>query len=130
MIQESVRNYNNAAKYRNGVLEKRRKEFFEEFISELKWYFGGIMKIKLQDFRNYLILIISFGICLGIIYFADNIFFFPKRDILSFDVLAENKDTLYKRIECLNAIKENKANVIVTTIEAVSQKMIAKKNFI
>ena len=59
-------------------------------------------------------------------YFSEEIIYFPKRDILSFDILAESKDTLYQRIECLNKIREKKAKVIVTTIEAVSQKMISK----
>ena len=59
-------------------------------------------------------------------YFSEEVIYFPKRDILSFDILAESKDTLYDRIECLNRIREKKAKVIVTTIEAVSQKMISK----
>ena len=59
-------------------------------------------------------------------YFSDDILYFPKRDILAFDVLAESKDTLYERIDCLNAIRDKRAKVIITTIEAVSQKMISK----
>lgn len=59
-------------------------------------------------------------------YFTDNVVYFPKREILGFDYDAESKDTLYARIDTLNKIKENKAKVIVTTIEAVSQKMVPK----
>ena len=57
-------------------------------------------------------------------YFTDNVEFFPKREIQGFDYDAESKDTLYTRINTLNKIAENKAKVIVATIEAVSQKMV------
>ena len=31
-------------------------------------------------------------------FFGENVRFFPKRDVISFDYLAESKDTLFKRI--------------------------------
>ena len=61
-------------------------------------------------------------------YFGESIRFFPKRDIISFDYIAESKDVLYKRIEVLNDIVKNKNKIIVTTIEAAMQKMITKEN--
>ena len=60
-------------------------------------------------------------------YFSDNIKYFPKREILSYDYLAESKDISYERINCLNSIYDKKAKVIVTTIEAVSQEIVAKE---
>lgn len=60
-------------------------------------------------------------------YFTDKIDFFPKREILAYDYLAESKDNSYERISCLNSISTKKAKVIVTTIEAVSQRIISKK---
>ena len=61
-------------------------------------------------------------------FFDDNIKIFPKRDVASFDYIAESKDVLYERISNINDIMENKAPIIITTIEAVMQKMISKKD--
>ena len=60
-------------------------------------------------------------------YFSDKIVYFPKREILAYDYLAESKDTSYDRINSLNAIYNKKAKIIVTTIEAVSQEIVAKE---
>ena len=61
-------------------------------------------------------------------FFTESIEFFPKREIITFDYLAESKDLLFDRITVLNNIVKNKTKVIVTTIEAVMQKMISKDN--
>ena len=60
-------------------------------------------------------------------FYGDKVLYFPKREILNFDYIAGSKESLYQRIESLNSIYNNKAQVIVTTIEAVSQKMISKE---
>ena len=60
-------------------------------------------------------------------YFSNKVEYFPKREILTYDFLAESTDTSYDRINCLNNIYNKKANIIVTTIEAVSQEIISKK---
>lgn len=59
-------------------------------------------------------------------YFCENIEVFPKREIATYDYIVESKDLPYERIEVLNQIYRNKANIVITTIEAVMQKMIAK----
>ena len=61
-------------------------------------------------------------------FFNDNIEYFPKREILGFDYVTESKDILYKRIDVLNNVINKKSKVIVTTIEAVMQKMISKES--
>lgn len=61
-------------------------------------------------------------------FFEDHVRLFPKRDIANFDYIAESKDVLYERISNLNDIMENKVPIIITTIEAVMQKMISKKD--
>jgi len=61
-------------------------------------------------------------------YFEENIEYFPKREIVAYDYIAESKENLYKRISCLNNIFNKKAKIVVTTIEAVMQKTIAKEN--
>ena len=60
-------------------------------------------------------------------YFEDNIEYFPKKEILAYDYLTESKDSLFERIEVLNNIINKKARIVVTTIEAVMQPMIAKE---
>ena len=59
-------------------------------------------------------------------YFFENIEVFPKREIATYDYIVESKDLPYERIEVLNKIIKNEAQIIVTTIEAVMQEMIAK----
>ena len=61
-------------------------------------------------------------------FFDDHIRSFPKRDIISFDYIAESKDILQERISNLNDIVAGKAPIIITTIEAVMQKMITKNS--
>ncbi|MBR3512186.1 MAG: transcription-repair coupling factor [Clostridia bacterium] len=59
-------------------------------------------------------------------YFEEEVKLFPKRDLISFDYIVESKDTLYSRIEVLNDIYKGNNPIIVTTIEAMLQKMIKK----
>ena len=60
-------------------------------------------------------------------YFTSKVDYFPKREIASYDFLAESKDLPYERIDVLNKIIENKTDIVVTTIETVMQTMISKK---
>ena len=59
-------------------------------------------------------------------YFTRKVEYFPRREILSYDYLAESKDISNERINCLNNIYSKKAKIIVTTIEAASQKIVTK----
>ena len=61
-------------------------------------------------------------------FFDDHVRLFPKRDIISFDYIAESKDVLHDRISNLNDIVGGTAPIIITTIEAVMQKMISKES--
>ena len=60
-------------------------------------------------------------------FFTDKIDLFTKREIFAYDYIAESKDNLYERITTLNNIMNKKTNVVVTTIEAIMQPMIDKK---
>lgn len=57
-------------------------------------------------------------------------YFFPKKEITSYDYVAQSKEIEYKRIDVLNkmylAKKQKEPIITVTTIEAVMQKMVAK----
>ena len=59
-------------------------------------------------------------------YFFNEVDLFPKREIATYDYIVESKDLPYERINILNKIKQNKCEVIITTIEAMMQKMISK----
>ena len=61
-------------------------------------------------------------------YFTDKVIFLPKKEIVTYDYIAESKDLPYERIEALNQIQDHKTIVVVTTIEAVMQKMISKES--
>ena len=60
-------------------------------------------------------------------YFTEKVIFFPKKEIVTYDYIAESKNLPYERIEALNQIQEHKTMFLVTTIEAVMQKMISKE---
>ena len=59
-------------------------------------------------------------------YFTDKITLFPKKEIVTYDYIAESKDLPYERIESLNQITNKKNIVVVTTIEAIMQKLPEK----
>lgn len=70
-------------------------------------------------------------------YFSENVLYFPKREIAPYDYDTRNKDLPYERIETLNKIYEilksstdQKCDryIIVTTIEALMQKMISRED--
>jgi len=60
-------------------------------------------------------------------YFTDRVVLFPKKEIVTYDYIAESKDLPYQRIEALNEIKSKKNLIVITTIEAAMQKLISKK---
>ncbi len=62
-------------------------------------------------------------------YFLPNttISVFPKKEIASYDYVAESNELAFERMDILNSIYEEKNHVIITTIEALMQNMIAKQ---
>ena len=60
-------------------------------------------------------------------YFSNDISYFPRREILSYDYIAGSTEIHHDRINCLNSIYNKKAKIIVTTIEAVSQEIVSKE---
>lgn len=57
----------------------------------------------------------------------ENVVLFPKKEIVTYDYIAESKDLPYERIETLTKIREKKNLIIVTTIEALMQKLPSKE---
>ena len=60
-------------------------------------------------------------------YFSDKIVYFPKKEIVTYDYVAESKNLPYERIEALNTIISKKNLIVVTTIESLMQKMPSKE---
>ena len=60
-------------------------------------------------------------------FFTDKIEYFGKREIASYNYIAESKDLPFARIDVLNKIYNKDAKIVVTTIEAVMQSMISKE---
>ena len=60
-------------------------------------------------------------------FFTDKVVYFPKKEIVTYDYIAESKDLPYKRIESLNEIRRKKNLIVVTTIEAIKQKIPKKE---
>ncbi len=56
-------------------------------------------------------------------YFIEKVDLFNKKEIVTYDYVSESKDIQSERIEILNKIKEGKNKILVTTIEAVMQKL-------
>ncbi len=61
-------------------------------------------------------------------YFTDNVVLFSKKEIVTYDYIAESKELPYRRIEALNEIKARKNLIVVTTIEAVLQKLPSQQS--
>ena len=65
---------------------------------------------------------------LGYFCDKDEVLYFPKREVVTYDYIAESKELPYERIDVLNKIQDKNAKIIVTTVEAIMQKMISKNS--
>jgi len=50
----------------------------------------------------------------------------PKKELVTYDYIAESKDLLYERIEVLNEIVNNELDIVVLTVESLMQNIISK----
>ena len=132
-------------------LENLKK--FKEYVSDINKKISPIVlsglssvgKIQLleatKEFADRNICIVTYNelqakkIYKDLKYFSGNVVYFPKREIASYDYVAESKDLPYERIETLNKIFEQEKSakknenrlIVITTIEAMMQKMISKE---
>ena len=60
-------------------------------------------------------------------YYTQKVAIFPKKEIVTYDYVAESKDLPYERIEVLNGLKANKIDILIFTIESLMQDIIPKK---
>ena len=94
---------------------------------------GGISLVTgINEFSKKPMLIITYNeiqakrIKEDLEYFTDKTVLFPKKEIVTYDYIAESKDLPYERIETLNKIVTKKNLIVITTIEALMQKLPAK----
>ena len=52
--------------------------------------------------------------------------YLPKKEIITYDYVAESKNLPYERIEILNKIYKKQKLIIVTSVETIKQKIISK----
>ena len=60
-------------------------------------------------------------------FFTDKIEYFGKKEIASYDYIAETTDLPFERLDVLNKIYNKEARIVVTTIEAVMQQVVPKE---
>ena len=126
------------------IRELQRSEKFKEYLETIKSKTSPISLLGLADVGKSLFCAatkenIKAPICIltyneiqarnivnDLKYFTGNIKFMPKKDIVTYDYLAESKDLPYERIDILNEIYEEKIDIVIITIEAAMQPMISK----
>ncbi len=59
-------------------------------------------------------------------YFNSKVAIFPKKELVTYDYIAESKDLPYERIEILNEVRKNKINILILTIENLMQDLPPK----
>ncbi len=60
-------------------------------------------------------------------YFQNKVEFLPKKETVTYEYIAQSKDTLYERIDILNKLNTKDIEILITTIEALMQPVISKK---
>lgn len=60
-------------------------------------------------------------------FFTEDVAYLPKKEIVTYDYIAESKNLPYERIEILNKIYKKQKMIIVTSVETIKQKVVAKE---
>ena len=59
-------------------------------------------------------------------FFTDKVEFLPKKEIVTYDYVAESKDLPYERIDIFNKIYQNQKLIVIASTETIKQKLISK----
>lgn len=59
-------------------------------------------------------------------FFGEGVLYFPSKEVILHDIEAKSNDAVYKRLEVLNRLIEGKYRFVVTSAEAVCQKLMPK----
>lgn len=62
-------------------------------------------------------------------YFTSNVKLFPKKEIVTYDIETESRNITNVRASVLDSLIKQENPIIVTTIEAITQKIILKSDF-
>ena len=60
-------------------------------------------------------------------FFTDKVVFLPKKEIVTYDYVAESKNLPYERIDVLNKIYRNQSIIVVTGVETIKQQILPKE---
>ena len=102
-------------------------------ISGLEFVAKSQLVSSIQDSVKRPILLITYNelqakqLVKDLSFFGDKIEYFGKKEIASYDYISGSKDLPYTRIDVLNKIYNREVKIIVTTIEALMQKIIPQK---
>ncbi|HHW00335.1 MAG TPA: transcription-repair coupling factor [Clostridiaceae bacterium] len=59
-------------------------------------------------------------------FLGEGVLYFPSKEVIFHDIEAKSNDAVYERLEVLNRLIEGKYRFVVTSAEAVSQKLMPK----
>lgn len=62
-------------------------------------------------------------------FIGDKVVFFPAKETIYYDIEAKSNDTIYNRIVALSRIVEGDYSIIITSIDALSSKLISRDLF-
>ncbi len=62
-------------------------------------------------------------------FMGDEVVFFPAKEIMLYDVEAKSYDTVYQRLAAIDRISRGEYSFVVTSVEALSHKMIRPEMF-
>ena len=61
-------------------------------------------------------------------FFTDKVEFLHKKEIVTYDYVAESKDLPYERIDVFNKIYQKQKLIVIASTETIKQKLISKKS--
>ena len=126
-----IKNLQNSKKYQDIINTNKNPVTISGLVSVAKPMV--ISAIKTEDRKPILIItyneIEAKDIIKNLEFYTgnENIYLFPKKEISLYDYDAGSIDILYDRINVLNKINSKKNIIIVTTIEAIMQKLPSKE---
>lgn len=62
-------------------------------------------------------------------FMGEDVLFFPTKEVMLYDVEAKSNDAVYQRLSVINKLIEGKFRLVVTSIEAVSHKLLKPGEF-
>ncbi len=127
-----IKNLNTSKKYIDFLQTIKQKTSPVE-ISGLNVFSEALITSSILENIKKPILLISYNeiqaqkIIEDLKFFTDKVLYFPKKEIITYDYIAESKNLPYERIEILNKLYKKQNNIIITSIEALMQQLPNKE---